>query len=406
MAAWFPARRAALIFIFITVVLDVLAIGIIIPVLPKLVASFVEGDLAEAALIYGIFGTAFAAMQFLFSPVLGALSDRYGRRPVILLSNLGLAFDYVLMALAHTFPLLFIGRLIGGITAASIGTAGAYIADVTPPEKRAAGFGLIGAAFGLGFVIGPALGGILGEIDLRLPFWVAAGLSAANFLYGWLILPESLPPEKRSRLQWRKANPIGALSLLRSQSQVLGLSFVTFFSQLAHVSLPATFVLYADFRYGWDARSVGWTLALVGVCSALVQGLLVRRAVIWIGERRTLLIGLAAGALGFAAYGWAPTGFWFVAVVPLMALWGLAGPSAQALMTQRIDPSAQGRLQGALSSVTGVAGMIGPGLFSQTFAASIAAGATASLPGGAFLLAALLLMIAFCLAWRASRPGA
>lgn len=395
-------RRATLAFIFVTVVLDVLAFGVIIPVFPALVASFYPGDLAHAATVYGLIGTVFAAMQFLCSPVLGALSDRFGRRPVILLSNAGLGLDFVVMALANSIPLLFLGRVLAGMTAASITTAGAYIADVTPPERRAAGFGLIGAAFGLGFVIGPALGGVLGAVDPRLPFWVAAVLCLANAVWGLFVLPESLPPERRAAFSWRRAHPLGALRLLRSHRELAGLAAVTFLSQLAHVALPAVFVLYAGHRYGWDARAVGGALALVGVCSAVVQAGLVRRVVARFGESRTLVAGLAFGATGFALYGLAPVGALFLVGIPIMALWGLAGPATQALMTRRLGPSEQGQLQGALMSLAGIAGMLGPTLFSLTFSASIRVDGP-QLPGAAFLLAAALLAASSALARRVLR---
>ena len=239
-------RSAAVAFIFVTILLDMLALGLIMPILPKLVESFVDNDTASAARIFGLFGTVWALMQFLFSPILGGLSDRFGRRPVVLLSNFGLALDYVLMALAPSLIWLFVGRVISGITSASISTAFAYIADMTPPERRAAVFGKIGVAFGAGFILGPALGGLLGGIDPRLPFWVAAGLSFANALYGLLILPESLPPDRRSPFRWSSANPLGALHLLRSDRVLAGLSLANFFAQVAHVVLPSTFVLYAD----------------------------------------------------------------------------------------------------------------------------------------------------------------
>jgi DHA1 family tetracycline resistance protein-like MFS transporter len=237
-------------FIFVTVALDMLALGVMIPVLPKLVIEFLGGDNARAATIYGVFGTVWALMQFVFSPVVGALSDRFGRRPVILLSNLGLGLDYILMAMAPTLGWLFVGRVISGITSSSIATAGAYIADVTPPEGRAKRVGMIGAAFGFGFILGPAVGGVLGSIDLRLPFWVAGGLSLANAAYGLLVLPESLPPERRAPFVWRRANPVGAVALLRTQTLLAGLAGAAFLSRVAHDSLPSTFVLYATYRYG------------------------------------------------------------------------------------------------------------------------------------------------------------
>src|SRR5437588_1382303 len=238
-------RRAALVFIFITVVLDMLALGMIAPVLPKLVISFMGGNTESAARIYGLFGTIWALMQFVFAPVLGTLSDRFGRRPIVLLSNFGLGLDYILMALAPTLNWLFVGRVISGVTAASIPAASAYIADVTPADKRARAFGMLGAAFGVGFIIGPALGGMLGSITPRLPFWVAAGLSLLNASYGLLVLPESLTRERRAAFSWKRANPVGSLNLLRSHPELLGLASANFLTYVAHEVLPSTFVLYA-----------------------------------------------------------------------------------------------------------------------------------------------------------------
>lgn len=399
-AAPVGGRRAALAFIFVTIVLDMFALGMIIPVLPHLIEDFLGGDTAGAAKVYGVFGTVWALMQFLSMPVVGALSDRFGRRRVILLSNFGLGLDYVLMALAPNLAWLFVGRVISGITAASVSTGMAYIADVTPPERRAAAFGRVGIAFGLGFVLGPALGGLLGSVDPRLPFWVAAGLSLANAMYGLFILPESLPPEKRRAFEWRRANPLGSLRLLRSHPELSGMAIVVFLSNLAHAALPATFVLYAGYRYGWDARDVGLVLASVGVCSAIVQGALVGPAVRRLGERRVLLAGLTCGAVGFFAYGLAPTGVWFLAAVPVVALWGLASPAAQGLMTRHVGPAEQGALQGANGSVMGIATMIGPGLFAATFAYFIGEGTRWHQPGAAFMLAALLLAMGTVVAAR------
>ena len=259
-------RPAAFIFIFITVALDMLALGIIIPVLPKLIESFVGGNTVRAAEMVGIFGTAWAIMQFLFSPAMGSLSDRFGRRPIVLLSNLGLGLDYILMAMAPALSWLFVGRIISGITAASVATAGAYIADVSPPEKRAQNFGMLGVAFGIGFILGPAVGGILGSYNVHYPFWAAAAMSLLNFAYGLFVLPESLKPENRSPFSWAKANPLGSVKLLVSHHELWGLGLVTFLSQLAHTSLPAIYVLYAGYRYGWGPDQVGFLLAGVGRC--------------------------------------------------------------------------------------------------------------------------------------------
>ena len=393
-------RRGAVAFIFVTILLDMFALGLILPILPKLVESFVDNDTANAARIFGLFGTAWAVMQFLFSPILGGLSDRFGRRPVVLLSNFGLALDYVLMALAPSLTWLFVGRVISGITSASVSTAFAYIADLTPPEQRAAVFGKIGVAFGAGFILGPAVGGLLGGMNPRLPFWVAAGLSFANTLYGLLILPESLPPDRRSPFHWRSANPLGALHLLRSDRVLMGLSVANFLAQLAHVVLPSTFVLYATYRYGWDTTTVGLTLALVGICSMAVQGAAIGPIVKRFGERRALLLGLGCGALGFLIYGAAPTGPLFWLGIPVMALWGVAGAAIQALTTQRVAPDQQGQLQGATSSVQSLSQLVGPFLFTLTFAYFIGAQAPLKLPGAPFLLASALLVLTLLIAAR------
>jgi DHA1 family tetracycline resistance protein-like MFS transporter len=393
-------RGAAVAFIFVTVLLDMLALGVVIPILPKLIESFVANDTASAARIFGLFGTAWALMQFVFSPLLGSLSDRFGRRPVVLLSNFGLAADYVLMALAPSLSWLFVGRVISGITSASISTAFAYIADRTAPEQRAAMFGKIGVAFGAGFILGPALGGLLGDISPRLPFWVAAGLSFANWLYGLFILPESLPADRRAPFRWKSANPIGMLSLLRASPTLAGLQLANFFSQLAHVVLPSTFVLYAGYRYGWDVKMVGLTLAIVGVCSMVVQGVAIGPIVKHLGERRALLVGLVFGALGFFIYGVAPTGLLFCVGIPVMALWGVSGAATQALMTREVASDQQGRLQGATASVQSVAQMLGPFLFTLTFAYLIGASAPVKLPGAPFLLACVLLLLSLGIAAR------
>jgi len=398
-----PPRRAPLVFIYITIVLDMLALGIIIPILPELIRQFLGGDTQRAAEIYGLFNTVWALMQFVCSPVLGALSDRFGRRRVILISNFGLGLDYILMALAPSLSWLFIGRVISGITSAGHTTAAAYIADVTPPERRAGAFGMLGAAFGLGFVLGPALGGLLGGIDPRLPFWVAASLTLVNSAYGLFVLPESLPPERRRSFSLRRANPIGSLKLLRSHPELLGLAAVNMFNNLAHESLPSVYVLYTVYRYAWTEQWVGISLALIGVASMFVQGGLVRHVVRALGERRAALIGLTFGAIGFAFFGLAPTGAWFMLGVPIFCLWGFYGPSAQGLMTRHVGPSEQGELQGAINSLRGIAGMIGPVFFTLVFAWAIDAERSMPLPGAPFLLGSFLLGISAPLAWWVTR---
>ncbi len=383
-----------------------LAIGIVIPVLPKLVVDFMAGDAEQAAKILGLFGTAWALMQFLFSPLQGALSDRFGRRTMILISNFGVGIDYIVMAVAPTLGWLFVGRVVSGITAASISTSYAYVADVTPADQRAARFGLLGAAFGAGFVFGPALGGLAGSISPRLPFWIAAGLSLANACYGWLVLPESLPRSRRAAFNWRRANPLGALALLRSHADLSGLAVVNFLSDLAHAALASIAVLYMLYRYGFDERAVGLTMAGVGVASIVVQGGVVGAVTRRLGERVSLLLGLGFGVLGFLVFTFASSGVVFWLGIPLLALWGLESPAVLALMSRRVDAAEQGRLQGANASITGMANLFGPGLFTRAFAYAVGGGAAWHLPGLPFLIATLLLALAAMLAWRVTRAAA
>jgi len=399
-----PRRRAAVAFVFVTVLLDMLAFGIVIPTLPHLIEKLAGGGIAEAASWVGIFSTVFAVVQFIFSPVQGALSDRFGRRPVILISNLGLALDFVVLALAPTLWLLFAGRIVLGMTAASFTTANAYIADITPKEKRAAAFGMLGGAFGLGFIMGPGLGGVLGDISLRLPFWVAAGLAACNFLYGYFVLPESLPKERRApRFELHSAHPLGALKLLRRDPVLLGLGVVMFLVYLAHYVLQTTFVLYADYRYGWGTRAVGLVLMLVGACDGSVQAFLTGRLTPRFGERRVLVAGMLCGIGAFLLMGLADVGWVFLLGIPLMALWGLSGPPIQAIMTHQVDPTEQGRLQGAITSLGSFAGIFGPTLFAQIFSFSISPSSPLHLPGLAFVVAAALLVIGTVIAARTMR---
>lgn len=386
-------RKAALGFIFFTVTLDMLALGMIIPVLPEIIKGFVGGNTAIAAEYYGWFGTTWAIMQFFSMPVLGALSDRWGRRPVVLISNFGLGVDYLLTALAPGLSWLFVARIVSGITSASITVAGAYLADVMPPEKRAQGFGMLGAAFGIGFVVGPALGGVLGHYDPRLPFWVAAGLSLLNGCYGLFVLPESLSVENRRPFSWKRANPLGALRFLGKQKQLLALAAVVACAALAHHVLPACFVLYTGYRYHWDKLEFGLTLASVGVATAVVQAALVKPIVKRIGELKAVIVGLAFGTAGFAIYGLASSGLIFLAGVPVMSLWGLSGPTAQGMMSRRVGPQEQGALQGAIGSIQGITGIAGPKLFTTIFARSIS-GEDFELPGMPFLVSSLLLVVA------------
>lgn len=398
--------RAAYYFIILTVFLDFLAFGIIAPVLPNLIIQFEGGNISRATAIGAWFGFAWATMQFIFSPLLGAWSDRYGRRPVILLSCLGLGLDYILMALSPNLRWLFVGRLISGITTSNVSTAFAYITDVTPPSERAKKFGMLGAAFGMGFVVGPALGGLLGASHIRMPFWVAAGLSLANFLYGYFVLPESLPQERRAKSAWHMANPFGALSLLRSHHELFGLSAVATLFYLAHQALPSVFVYYTEYRYHWSFREVGTSLTIVGVCAAAVSGGLVGPYVKKFGERFSLISGLTYGVIGFAGFAFAARGNVFLAFIPFIALWGFAGPAMQSLMSQHVDHTAQGKLQGAINSIRGITGMAGPPIFGNVLSYVTSPTTTWHLIGAPYYLAAILLCSALLLAVYVTRAHA
>jgi DHA1 family tetracycline resistance protein-like MFS transporter len=398
-------RSAALGFIFAATLMDVLALGIIIPILPNLVKQFTHGDTANAAGYVGWFGFIFGAMQFVFAPIIGALSDRFGRRPVLLISIFGLGFDYVIMALAPSIEWLFVGRVLSGITAASFSTATAYVADITPPERRARSFGLMGAAFGIGFVIGPAMGGFLGGIDLRLPFWVAAGLALVNGIYGIFVLPESLPKDQRAPFSLASANPVGSFRLLRAYPELLGLAAVIFLYFLAHQVLQSTFVLYTGYRYGWSTSMMGLNLMGVGVGSIVVQAAVVGPFVKRFGERGALYTGLLAGALGFAVYATAKTGLQFWLGLPIFALMGLVQPGYQGIMSRRVAQNEQGRLQGANAGLQAVGGIVGPLLFTGVFAWSIREPRNAFGVGAAVYLAALFLGLALVIAFASGRKG-
>jgi DHA1 family tetracycline resistance protein-like MFS transporter len=387
----FAGRRAAIAFILVTAVLDIVAMGIVIPVLPKLIEEF-AGSNARAGVINGAFVALWAGMQFVASPIIGSLSDRYGRRPVLLLSAAGLAADYVLMALAPNLWWLALGRILAGITSASFSTVYAYMADITEPEHRARAYGLIGAAFSAGFVAGPLLGGVLGEISPRAPFWAAGGLSALTFLYGWLVLPESLPRERRMAFAWSRANPFGALRLLARDRELTGLAGVTFLLHFAHHIFSAIYVLYAGQRYGMSAWEVGLLLSLAGALDAVMQGLLVGRATARWGDRRTMVIGLVGGAIGIACMGLATSGWLFALALVPNALWGLAMPTLQALMTRRVSEREQGQLQGATMSVSSVAGVASPLFFGAVYAFSVGEGAAIPFIGTGFLIAAAVLL--------------
>ena len=392
-------RQAAIVFILVTVTLDILAMGLIIPVLPKLILDFLGGKMTVAANWNGWFALVFALMQFCFSPVLGVLSDRFGRRPVILLSNLGLGLDYVVMALAPTIGWLFLGRIISGITTSSIPTAMAYIADVTPKEKRAGAFGLIGMAFGIGFAFGPAIGGLLGSVTPRLAFWVSAGLSLMNWLYGYLFVPESLPLDRRKKMSLGRANPVGSLVLLRSHPELWRLAVIQFLAYTAH-NVFSVWVLYAIYRYAWGERTTGFSLMVVGICTGAISALLTGRMVKRFGEKATLCIGQFFGATGMFIAGIARNSIEFFASIPIISLWNISMPAAQSMMTHRVSEREQGELQGALQSMRSITFIIGPFMFLRVFSWFIDPKYGVHLPGAPYYLAAALLFAAMLMSTR------
>ncbi len=396
-------RAPAATFIFLTVMLDMLALGMIAPVLPRLIESFLANDTSAAARMLGLFGTTFAAMQFFFSPVLGSLSDRFGRRPIVLLSNFGMGVDYLLMAWAPALPWLLLGRIVSGLTASSIPTAMAYMADVTPPEKRAASFGMLNAAFGVGFVLGPAMGGILGSVNPRLPFFVAAGLSLLNGLYGLFVLPESLTLEHRSSFSWKRANPIGSMAMLARSRALIGLSLLLLLGYIAQNSLMSVYVLYADYRFHWTDRTVGISLGVVGVFTILYGAFLVKPAVARLGERRAIYLGLLFGAMGYLGFGLSKTGLLLLFSIPLLNLMSIVWPSAQSLMSKGTARNEQGQLQGAINGLRGGAGIIGPGLFTLIFARAVGDHALIHAPGLPFFVAAACLIAAIPISLYATR---
>ena len=398
-------RTAAVAFILVSAMLDIMAMGIVVPVLPALIEEF-AGSGARAGAINGAMVALWALMQFVCAPAVGSLSDRYGRRPVVLVSTAGLAADYALMAMAPDLWWLAAGRIIAGVTSASFTVTYAYMADITPPERRSRAFGLVGAAFSAGFVLGPLVGGALGGVSPRAPFWVAAAMSGLAFVYGLLVLPESLPPERRTAFSWRKANPFGALALLRSERGLFALGAVTFLVDFAHHVFSAVFVLYAAHRFGWGPWEVGLLLALVGALDVLVQGALVGPLVRRFGDLRVMNAGLLGGAVGILCMGLAPSGLLLTLSVFPNALWGLSMPTLQALMTRLVSPAEQGRLQGAVASVGSVAGVLSPLFFGAVYAMSVGEAPLLPHPGAAFFIAALVLLGAAAIGRGAARDAA
>ena len=385
----FSARRAAT-FIFVMVLLDILGLGLILPVLPQLIMSLTGEGLSEAARDGGWLWFTYAAAQFFFAPVLGGLSDRFGRRPVLLISTFAFGVDYFVMGFAPSLLWLFVGRFIAGVAGATFTTGFAYMADISPPEKRAQNFGLIGAAFGLGFILGPAAGGLLGELGPRAPFIAAGSLALLNFAFGYFVVPESLPPERRRKFELRRANPLGTLLKLRSYPAVFGLALALFFWLLGHQALPGTWSYYAMYKFGWEAGMVGASLAFAGVIMALSQGVLSGRLVPRLGERRAAIVGFVTGIVTYCGYGLATHG-WMI--FPVMLLWlpaALVFPVLNAMMSHRVPPDAQGELQGGISSLQSLSAILGPVSMAQVFGYFTAAGAPIHLPGAPFFAAAAI----------------
>lgn len=412
-------RKAGIAFILVTLFIDILGIGIIIPVLPELVKEFVGADTSLAAFYYGILGASYSLMQFLCAPFVGALSDRYGRRPVILASMFGLGVDFLIQGLATSLTWLFIGRFLAGVFGASITTANAYIADVSTDDTRARNFGLVGVMFGLGFTCGPAFGGLLGSLDPRLPFFVAAGLALVNWLYGYFILPESLPPEKRqAKFEFRRANPFSSIERLRVYPIIAGLALAFVFMSFAQRGLENVWVLHGAYRYGWDELRNGLLLGLVGIMAIIVQGGLVRPIVKRLGERQSVLLGLVISMLAFLGYGLADQGWMVPIVVILGSLGGITGPAIQSIVTSSVDESEQGEVQGALTSLISLTNIFSPLIFSaflfsyftcskevftpEGFPVSIPA-PPFTVPGAPFFFGSLLLFVALCLVIRLFR---
>ncbi len=392
------ARRPAVIFIFITLVLDILGIGLVVPVLPKLVQHYQGGDVTAGSNAYGLLAALYALMQFICAPLLGSLSDKYGRRPVILISLLGSAIDYFLIAFAPNLVWFAIGRIVAGITAANYAAASAYIADVSPPEKRAANFGLIGAAFGIGFIIGPMLGGLLAQWGVKVPFFFAGALTLANWAYGWFVLPESLDQEHRRPFSWARSNPVGALLALRRFPALLGLVVTYFIAVLAHQVYPSIWVLYTGYRYHWTELQTGLSLGAVGVMAGLVQGGLTKRVVGALGERKTVQYGLALSIFLYAAYGFATQGWMVYVCIFFGSLAGLVTPAVQSLMTLSVPKNEQGELQGALTSLSSVAGVAGPLATTRLFGYFVSDKAPLLMPGAPFFWSSLLMILSLAIA--------
>jgi DHA1 family tetracycline resistance protein-like MFS transporter len=393
----------ALAFIFITVLVDTIGFGIILPVTPQLIMDLTGEGVGEASIQGGWLAFSYAIAQFLCGPVIGNLSDRFGRRPVLLASLLAFGVDYALMGVAPTIAWLFLGRVVAGIAGAAHTTANAFVADISSPEKRAQNFGMIGAAFGVGFILGPAIGGLLGGLGPRAPFFAAAALALANLVYGFVVLPESLSPEVRRPFSWKRANTLGTLVHMRRYPVVWGIAGAMFLWQLAHQVLPNTWAYYTKLKLGWSESEIGLSLAFVGVTMAVVQGGLTRVIVPRIGEQLAVLVGLTDGMIGFLGYAFADRGWMMYAFLGFAALTGLAYPSMNALMSRQISPTAQGELQGGVASLYSLTAIIGPLIMTQLFGYFASAAAPIYFPGAAFVFSAMLTVASIALFLRAIR---
>ena len=392
----------ALAFIFITVLIDAIGFGVVIPVFPQLIVKLTGRDLAHAAEVSGWIAFLYASVQFLMGPVIGGLSDRFGRRPVLLASLAAFSLDYVVMAFAPTLWWLVAARVVAGITGATFPTAYAYIADVTPPEKRGANFGVIGMAFGFGFIIGPALGGFVAQFGTEVPFLVSAGLAMANFLYGLFVLPESLPPERRRSFEWRRANPVGALMRLKSAHPVvLMLAATVFVWTLSYQSLYSIWSYHGQLRYGWTAEQVGWSLAAVGVTGAIVQGFLGRKLIPRFGQRRIIVVGLISAVAGYSTYAMADEGWMVYLGIAVSACQGLVFPCLQGLMSAEVAPNEQGELQGAVASIQSLSAIVGPPLMTTVFARFSVADAPIYAPGAPFVVSLVFVGVTAVMFFRA-----
>lgn len=393
-------RKAALIFIFITVLLDVIGLGIIIPVIPALIMELSGEGLSAAALYGGALTFVYAITQFLFAPVIGALSDRFGRRPVILISLFGFGIDYILVGFAPTIFWLFIARFASGITGASVTTASAYIADISTPEKRAQNFGLIGAAFGLGFIIGPVIGGLLGEYGPRVPFFAAAGLTMLNLIYGYFVLPESLSKENRRAFEFKRANPLGALKQIKKFPAIMSLIGVFFLLQLSVHATQSTWTFFTMEKFDWDEKMVGFSLGIVGLCVAIVQGGLTRVIIPKIGEVKAVYVGLLCYSLGFMGFAFSPSGFIVLTLIFPFALGGFAGPALRGIVSNKVPDNQQGELQGALTSLISFAAIFGPPLMTNLFSFFTSEGAPIYFPGAPFFTGGVLTFLALLFSIR------